>query len=343
MKEFIRRLGNGETFSQDQMLEAMNRIMQGIIPESDIADFLSGLSARGETADEIAGAARVLRSMAETIQAPPGAVDCCGTGGDRNEIYSGGTYNISTAVAIVAAACGVPVAKHGNRSSTSKSGAADVLEHMGVNLNLPKEVLELALERLNFAFLMAPNHHKAMKIVSPIRKKLASKTIFNLLGPLANPAGAKLQLVGVYDRKWLLPIAEALKSLGSERAWVVHGSDGLDEITLTGATYAAIFDGENIATREINPADFGLPQCLPSDLQGGDAAQNAASLRDLLAGKPSAYRDVVLANTAAVLNIHGSVKTLTEGVARAAKAIDSGAAQKTLQGYITFSCTFGDA
>jgi anthranilate phosphoribosyltransferase len=340
MKEFIRRLDNAETFSQNQMLEAMTRIMQGGVQESQIADFLTRLSARGETADEIAGAARVLRSMAETIQAPPGTVDCCGTGGDRNEIYSGGTYNISTAVALVAASCGVPVAKHGNRASTSKSGAADVLEHLGVNLDLPKEALEIALERLNFAFLMAPHHHKAMKTVSPVRKKLGTKTIFNLLGPLANPAGAKFQLVGVYDKKWLLPIAEALKSLGSIRAWIVHGSDGLDEITVTGPTSAAILDNGKIILREIAPADFGLPISAPENLKGGDAAFNAAALRRLLAGEPSAYRDIVLANSSAVLNIHGSAKTLKEGALMAARAIDSRAAEKTLQDYIALSHTF---
>ncbi len=338
MKEFLRILQTGQTLSENQMLAAMTKIMSGNINELEIASFLTGLAERGETADEITGAARVLRAQAKTIKAPPGAVDCCGTGGDNT-----GTYNISTAVALVSAACGVPVAKHGNRAASSKSGAADVLENLGVNLHLSKDALEVALKQINFAFLMAPNHHAAMKHVAPVRKKLGVKTIFNLLGPLSNPAGTKLQLVGVYDKKWILPMAEALKKLGSERAWVVHGSDGLDEITTTASTSVAVLENDNITEREISPDDFGLPVSTPSMLKGGDAAYNARAIRELLAGEKTPYRDIVLANTSAVLNIHGTAKTLTEGAIKAAAAIDEGHASKTLQDYIKFSQQFGDA
>lgn len=338
MKEFLRILQAGQTLSENQMLEAMTKIMDGNIAEIEIASFLTGLAERGETAEEITGAARVLRAKAKTIKAPPDTVDCCGTGGDGT-----GTYNISTAVALVSAACGVPVAKHGNRAASSKSGAADVLEQMGVNLTMPVDALELALKQIHFAFLMAPNHHSAMKHVAPIRKKLGVKTIFNLLGPLSNPAGTKLQLVGVYDKKWLLPVANALQKLGSERAWVVHGSDGLDEITTTGPTFAAILDNGKITGREITPDEFGLIPSKSEALKGGDAVENAKALRQLLNGEKSAYRDIVVANTAAVLCIHGSAKTLLEGAEKAAAAIDAGLAHKTLQDYIKFSLEFGEA
>lgn len=338
MREFLRILQSGETLSENQMLEAMTKIMDGHAAEVEIAAFLTGLAERGETAEEITGAAKVLRAKARTIKAPPGTVDCCGTGGDGT-----GTYNISTAVALVAAACNVPVAKHGNRAASSKSGAADVLENLGVNLTMPTDALELALEDIRFAFLMAPNHHAAMKHVAPIRKKLGVKTIFNLLGPLSNPADTKFQLVGVYDRKWIRPMAEALKNLGSERAWVVHGSDGLDEITTTGPTFAAMLENGKITEREITVDEFGLIPSRPEALKGGDAAVNAHALRRLLNGEKSAYRDIVIANAAAVLCIHGSAKTLHEGAEKSAAAIDDGLAEQTLQNYIKFSQQFGEA
>lgn len=332
MKEYLRILQTGKPLSENEMLAAMTRIMNGIPPETEIASFLTGLAERGETPEEITGAAKVMRLKAETIKAPDDAVDCCGTGGDGT-----GTYNISTAVAIVAASCGVPIAKHGNRAASSKSGTADVLENLGVNLTLSREALELALREFNFAFLMAPNHHKAMKHVAPIRKKLGVKTIFNLLGPLSNPAGAKMQLLGVYDRKWIRPMAGALNKLGTKRAWVVHGSDGLDEITVTGDTYVAVLEKGKVTMKTLSPSDFGLPVSNMEDLKGGDAAHNAKALRQVLSGHKSAYRDIVLANTSAVLNIHGSAKDLKDGVMKAAAAIDSGRALKTLEDYITFS------
>lgn len=307
-------------------------IMSGRQTDEQIISFLTALSKRGETVDDIVAAARVMREIATAISAPDDAVDCCGTGGDGKH-----TLNISTAVAIVSAACGVPVAKHGNRAASSKSGAADVLQALGINLDLPKEKLELALRRFNFCFLMAPHHHSAMKHVANARKTIGTRTIFNLLGPLANPAGTKRQLIGVYDDKWREPIAHALHALGSERAWVVHGSDGMDEITLTGETNVSILYNGHITNAVITPEQLGLPRCKPEDLKGWDAQTNADALTALLNGHPSAYRDIVLANTAAVLNIHGTSTDLKQGILRAVNAIDTGKARDTLNAYITFS------
>lgn len=322
--------------SEEAMIQAMNEIMNGASAPADIARFLVDMNDRGETVDEITGAARVLRSKAATIEAPYDALDCCGTGGDAQGDI-GGTYNISTAVALLAAACGVPVAKHGNRASSSKSGAADVLEALGVNLNLPKEKLEQALKLYNFCFLMAPHHHAAMKHVAPVRKELGRRTIFNLLGPLANPAGTRHQLIGVYDQKWVRPMAETLKKLGTKKAWVVHGSDGLDEITITGPTQIAVLEEGAIKEKTITPEDFGLKPSPIEKLKGGDAQINAAALRALLEKQKGAYRDIVLANTAAVLSIHGDEKDLKKAAAHAAEILDSGAAYQLLKDYINFS------
>jgi anthranilate phosphoribosyltransferase len=333
MNKFLEILRAGQSLTEEQMIEAMTLIMDGRPSNEEKAEFLTLLAQRGETIEEITGAAKALRKQSLQIKAPYGAVDCCGTGGDKT-----GTYNISTAVAIVAAACGVPVAKHGNRSSSSKSGAADVLETIGVNLEMNPKQLEEALRRFHFAFLMGPRHHQAMRHVSVVRKQLGTRTIFNLLGPLANPAGTRLQLLGVYDRKLVVPMAQVLKNLGAKRAWVVHGTDGLDEITLTGPTYVAVLDDEkNIIEKELNPVDFGLPVYAPEKLLGGTPKDNAGALRILLDGQKGAYRDIVLANTSAVLNIHGKVKNLKDGVAMAAQAIDSHLARQTLKDYIIFS------
>lgn len=326
MKQYIKNT----PLTEDEMIAAMTIIMDGRAEESDIETFLTTLASRDETVEEITGAARVLRAKALHIQAPAGAVDCCGTGGDGH-----GTYNISTAVALVAASCGVPMAKHGNRASSSKSGAADVLEALGVNLDAPQDRLEHALKTLNFAFLMAPHHHSAMKHVAAIRKKLGRRTIFNLLGPLANPAGTQYQLMGVYERKQVRPIAETLRNLGTKRAWVVHGADGLDEITVTDQTHAAILhDDGTIEERTLSPSNFGLPQHNMDSLVGGNAQDNAAALMALLKGSPGAYRDIVLANTAGVLCIHGTAPNIKTGVSMAAQALDQGHALSLLNNYI---------
>lgn len=325
---------DGKTpLNEDDMIAAMNRIMEGAVDEEHLSAFLANMAERGETVEELTGAASVMREKATSIKAPYGSVDCCGTGGDKS-----GTYNISTAVAIVAASCGAPVAKHGNRAASSKSGAADVLEVLGVNLDLPKEKLEEALEKIHFAFLMAPNHHQSMKHVAPVRKKLGTRTIFNLLGPLANPAGTRHQLIGVFSKDWVLPMAETLRNLGTKTAWVVHGSDGLDEITVTGPTEVAMLDHEgNITEKKITPEHFGLKTHDLEKLKGGDADENAVALRAVLEGQKCAYRDIVLANTAAVLTIHGTVENIKDGVTRAADSIDNGIALQTLKDYITFS------
>lgn len=334
LKPFLEKLQNGAPLSRGDMVEAVGRIMDGQCGEIEIAAFLMGLSVRGEMPDEIAGAALALRERALTIKAPTGTVDCCGTGGDHS-----GSYNISTAVALVAAACGVPVAKHGNRASTSKSGAADVLEALGVSLDVPTAKLEDALRTLGFAFLMAPRHHQAMKHVVAVRKALGVRTLFNLLGPLANPAGTKRQLMGVYDRKRVLPIAQTLQQLGSEAAWVVHGSDGLDEITVTGETYYARLENGQITEGVLTPEDFGLPRSAAESLRGGDSRTNAAAMLAMLEGQKGAYRDIVIANTAAVLAVAGTFShdTLKDAAQAAAAAIDSGKALGVLNAYKDFT------
>lgn len=332
MKEILKKIRNGETLSESEMIDAMRTIMSGEAEDTQIAAFLMGLSQRGETIDEICGAARVIREKSTKVTAPENAIDCCGTGGDHH-----GTYNISTAVAIVSAACGTPIAKHGNRASSSKSGAADVLEALGVNLNCSTRKLEEALRRYNFAFLMAPNHHSAMKHVANVRKSIGIRTLFNMIGPLANPAQTKSQLIGVYSQNLLLPIAQTLQRLGTQNAWVVHGADGLDEISISGKTFIAILKDNTITEKTISPDDFGLPTHPLESIKGGTASENATALQNLLNGEKNAYRDIVLANTSAVLNIAGITSSLPEGVTIAAKAIDNGIARETLKNYISFT------
>lgn len=329
LKNSINKISQGSVLSENEMELVMSEIMSGEADSVQIAAFLTGLAERGEAISEITGAAKILRQMAASIHSPEDALDCCGTGGDGI-----GTYNISTAVALVAAACGVPVAKHGNRAASSKSGAADVLEHLGVNLDAPQNKLESALAELNFCFLMALKHHQAMRHVVPIRKSLGFRTIFNLLGPLANPAGTKLQLIGVYDKKWLYPLAETLKNLGTTSAWIVHGRDGLDEITTTDKTDVVILKNGAITEKTLSPEDFGVSLADPKELKGGDAVMNAAALMEILNGTKNAYRDIVLVNTSAVLNIHGTANDLQSGAQMAAHALDNGAALAVLEKYI---------
>lgn len=323
------KVTSGAVLSRDEMREAISFMMDGHAEFENLKIFLEALSERGETPEEIIGAAQVLRARATSVQAPEGAVDCCGTGGD-----GAGTYNISTAVALVCAAAGVSVAKHGNRAASSKSGAADVLQALGVNLDAPIGQLEGALNELGFAFLMAPNHHGAMRHVGPARKALGKRTIFNLLGPLANPAGTRYQLIGVFDQKWCVPMAEALKELGTKAAWIVHGSDKLDEITVTGSTHiASLKDGE-ITEFTVSPEDFGLSVHGAGALTGGNPETNAKALFAILEGDKNAYRDIVLANAAAVLHVRGVEEDLKTAAQKAVHAIDSGAAKSILERYI---------
>jgi len=286
---------------------------------------LMGLRVRGETVDEITGGAKAMRARALTMDAPEGAIDTCGTGGDAK-----GTFNVSTGAALVSAACGVPVAKHGNRALSSKSGSADVLIALGVNIEADMELVHEALWQADIGFLMAPRHHGAMRHVAPTRVELGTRTIFNLLGPLSNPAGAKRQIIGVFDQAWANPMAEVLRNLGSERVWVVHGSDGIDELTTTGpSTVVELKDGE-LNSFEVTPEEAGLARVGLEDLKGGDGEANAGVMAEMLDGAKGPIRDIVLLNTAAALIVAGQVENLKDGVAEGAKTIDSGAARATL-------------
>jgi anthranilate phosphoribosyltransferase len=325
LKPFLALVAAGKALSEAEAEQAFEIIMSGHATPAQIGALLMGLRLRGETVDEITGAARIMRAKALTIEAPPGAIDTCGTGGDAS-----GTYNVSTAAAIVAAACGVAVAKHGNRALSSKCGSADVLAALGVEIEADLSLVKRALWEVNIGFLMAPRHHSAMRHVMAARQELGTRTVFNLLGPLSNPAGARRQLVGVFAREWIVPLAQVLGRLGAEKAWVVHGSDGLDELTTTGVSYVAELDGERVSTFEVTPEDAGLPRAEVADLTGGEAEVNAAAMRALLDGETGPYRDIVLLNTAAALVVAGAARGLEDGAARGRAAIDSGAARATL-------------
>lgn len=323
----------GRSLNRKEMAAAMDIIMQGGIGDDELEQFLTALSERGETVEELAGAAEILRSKVKTITAPPHAIDCCGTGGDDL-----GTYNISTACAFVIAACGIPIAKHGNRAASSRSGAADVLEAMGINLDLPVTALEQALREFNFCFLMAPRHHQAMAHVRSVRQKMKTRTIFNLLGPLANPAGTKRQLIGVFHKKWVIPLARTLKTLGTERAWVVHGADGLDEVSISGPTFAALLDNRGVITEhELSPQSFGLAPSPIGAIKGGDAKANADALLSLLNGRQGAYYDIVIANAALAITLYENDTEPEAAAAKAAQAIDSGKALRVFEHYKEFS------
>ncbi len=326
MKEVLGRLAAGHSMSEAQAEEVFDVIMSGDATPAQIGGLLMALRVRGETVEEITGAARVMRAKALQVDAPPGAIDTCGTGGDGS-----GTYNISTAAAFVVAACGVPVAKHGNRALSSKSGSADVLGALGVKVDADMVLVRECLWAINLGFLMAPRHHNAMRHVGPARVELGTRTIFNLLGPLANPAGTRLQVMGVFTDRWAQPLAEVLGRLGAERAWVVHGSDGLDELTTTGPSLVAEWRDGKVTTFEVTPEAAGLPRDRPEDLKGGDAAVNATALTALLDGAPGAYRDIVLLNAAAALVVAGKAADLKAGVRAAADAVDSRRAQAVLQ------------
>ena len=324
-KGLIAQVADGTSLSRAQAEEAFEIIMSGDATPSQMGAFLMALRVRGETVEEITGAATVMRAKALSVAAPAGAIDTCGTGGDAS-----GTYNISTGAALVVAACGVPVAKHGNRALSSKSGSADVLAALGVNIEAEMARVEQSMTEANIGFLMAPRHHAAMRHVGPTRVELGTRTIFNLLGPLSNPAGAKRQLIGVFHHQWTGPLAEVLGQLGTERAWVVHGSDGLDEITTTGASYVAELKDGKVTAFEVTPEDAGLARADPADLKGGDAETNARAITDLLAGAEGPYRDIVLLNAAAALVVADKAEHLTAGVGLAAEAIASGKAKDTL-------------
>jgi anthranilate phosphoribosyltransferase len=331
-KSLIAYVADGKPLSQAAAEQAFEIIMSGDATPSQMGAFLMALRVRGETVDEIAGAAKVMRAKVLSVKAPKGAIDTCGTGGDAR-----GTYNISTGAALVVAACGVPVAKHGNRALSSQSGSADVLAALGVDIDAEMSLVEKSLNEVGIGFLMAPRHHAAMRHVGPTRVELGTRTIFNLLGPLSNPAGTTRQLIGVFQRQWTEPMAKVLGQLGSERAWVVHGSDGLDEITTTGASYVSELKDGKVSSFEVTPEDAGLARTDPANLKGGDPATNAAAITDMLNGQEGPYRDIVLLNAAAALVVAGKADDLKSGVVQAAEAIASGKARETLEHLIRIS------
>lgn len=325
MKAVLAELATGAALTVERSEQAFDIVMSGDATPAQIGAFLMALRVRGETVDEITGAVRVMRAKAAKIVAPDDAIDVVGTGGDAS-----GTFNISTAAALVVAACGVPVAKHGNRALSSKSGAADVLAALGVNLDADFALIERSIREAGIGFMLAPRHHGAMRTVAGPRVELGTRTIFNLLGPLANPAGVKRQFTGTFARAWIEPMARVLGNLGCERAWVVHGADGLDELTTTGASAVAELRDGAVRIFEVTPEDAGLDRARPDDLKGGDGETNAAAMRALLGGERGPLRDVVAYNAAAGLIVADRVADLRAGVAMALAAIDSGGARATL-------------
>jgi len=325
LKALMQKVAAGASFSEDEIRDAFELMMSGVATPAQMAAFLMGLRVRGETLAEITGACQLMRAKMLPVEAPPDAVDIVGTGGDGHN-----TYNVSTCAAIVAAGAGIPIAKHGNRAVSSLSGASDVLTALGVKIDIPPIVITRSIATAGVGFMWAPLHHPAMKSWAPARAELGVRTLLNLLGPLANPAGLKRQVVGVYSPEWTVPIAEALKNLGSVHAWVVHGSDGLDEITTTGPTRVAELKDATITEFEVTPEDVDLPRATLAHLKGGDATVNAAAIRDVLRGEPGPFRDIVLMNAGAALIVGGRAADLPDGVARAAHAIDTGAAAQAL-------------
>jgi anthranilate phosphoribosyltransferase len=325
LKGLIGKVATGAALSRGEAEAAFDVMMSGDATPAQMGGFLMALRVRGETVEEITGAATVMRAKMTTIARPEGAIDICGTGGDGS-----GSYNISTASQFVVAGCGVPVAKHGNRAASSKSGASDVLEALGVNIEADFTLVERALVEAGTCFLMAQRHHSAMRHVGPARVELGTRTIFNLLGPLSNPAKVKRQLIGVFAPQWVEPLAEVLRDLGHERAWVVHGAGGMDEVSTLGPTRVAELNDGRITTFEVSPEDAGLPTATMDKLVGGDRDHNAAALRGLLQGTPSAYRDIVVLGSAAALIVAGKADDLKAGAEMAADSIDSGRALEAL-------------
>ena len=313
--------------SREQAESAFTAIMDGDATPAQVGGFLMALRTRGETVAEYAAAASVMRAKCLRVRAPEGAIDIVGTGGDGV-----GTLNISTAAAFVVAGCGVPVAKHGNRNLSSRSGAADALTELGINVMVGPEIVERALAREGIGFMMAPMHHPATRHVMPARQELGTRTIFNILGPLTNPAAVRRQLTGAYARAVIRPMAETLNELGSDRAWVVHGADGTDEVSIVGETFVAELVDGRVVEFSVHPEDAGLPAHPLSSIIGGTPAENGRAMRSLFAGEPSAYRDAVLLNAAAALVIAERAADLTDGVARAAESLDSGAARARADG-----------
>lgn len=316
--------------AEDEAEAAFGAMLDGCIPDDEIARFLIELSDRGETAAEIAGAARAMRARLIPISAPANAIDVCGTGGDGHH-----TLNVSTAVSLVVAACGVPVAKHGNRAASSKAGAADTLEALGLNLNRAGETAEATLSDIGICFLFAARHHPAMGRIMPIRRAIGRRTIFNLMGPLANPAGVRRQLIGIARPAYVPIYADALARLGSDHSMIISGDEGLDELSLAGGNEIAVVRPEGYIMQRVSAADAGLPSSPVEAIRGGDPAHNAEALRRLLLGEEGAYRDAVLLNAAGALIVAGEVADWRSGVEEAAEAIDKGLAKALLDCWIS--------
>jgi len=331
-KSIIGKVATGAALTREEAASAFDSMMSGEATPSQMGGLLMALRVRGETVEEITGAVSAMRGKMLRVMAPADAVDIVGTGGDGS-----GSVNVSTCASFIVAGAGVPVAKHGNRALSSRSGAADVLASLGVKIDLKPEEVGRCVREAGIGFMFAPAHHPAMKNVGPTRVELATRTIFNLLGPLSNPAGVKRQMVGVFSRQWVQPLAQVLRNLGSDSVWVVHGSDGLDEITLTGPTFVAALEKGEIRSFEVTPDEAGLPRCGSDGLRGGDADANAVALQSVLDGMPSPYRDVALLNAAAALIVAGRARTLKEGVEIGQKSLDSGAAAARLKHLVAVS------
>jgi anthranilate phosphoribosyltransferase len=343
IKEAIGKIAAMQHLTREEARAVMRQLLSGAVPDEEIVAFLAALRDKGEQADELVGFAEEMRAHAtetlraagvrlENISRQEPLLDTCGTGGDGR-----GTFNISTAAALVAAAAGVRVAKHGNRSISSRCGSADVLEALGVAIDLPLEQIPAGLEEVGMVFLFAPRLHLAMKYVMNARRALKTKSVFNLLGPLTNPLAATVQLVGVFDAARTEMMARTLLAVGTRRAYVVAGSDGIDEITTTGPTRLSSTTGHGVETRDVQPEEFGLPRASIEHLHGGDAAANARLLLGVLEGERGPYRDVVLANAAAAFTLAGKAQNFAEGAERAAEALDSGAARAKLQALVEFT------
>jgi len=331
LKSFIAKAAAGEALNRDEARQAFNVMMSGDATPSQIGGLLMALRVRGESVDEIYGAVSVMREKMLPVKAPADAIDIVGTGGDAS-----GTYNVSTAAAFIVAGAGVKVAKHGNRALSSKSGAADSLAALGVSLELDPRGISACIEQAGVGFMFAPAHHSAMRHVGPSRVELGTRTIFNLLGPLSNPAGVKRQLLGVFSPQWLMPLAHVLRDLGSETVWVVHG-DGLDEMTTTGVTRVVALENGEIREFETTPEELGLARVPLDLLKGGDGVANAAALKRVLEGEKNAYRDIAMLNAAGGLVIAGKAADLRDGLALAARSIDDGAALGTLETLVRVS------
>ncbi|RPF90769.1 MAG: anthranilate phosphoribosyltransferase [Rhizobiales bacterium TMED168] len=330
--KILSKIHQKEGLSNQDSYFSFNYILEGKANERQIEKFLLGLRNRGEKIEEIIAATRVMREKSLKVSAPNSAIDTCGTGGSGS-----GKYNVSTAASLVAAGAGSIIAKHGNRSLSSKSGSSQVLEELGVKLDIEPKKITKCMERANIGFMFAPNHHPAMKYVGPVRQKLGVRTIFNILGPLSNPANVKKQLIGVFDKKWLKPMAETLKNLGSQRALLVNGSDGFDELTTTGISNVTELNEGNIVSYKINPKDLGLKLSKTNDLIGGDPKQNAKKIILLLEGERGPYRDIVLLNSAAALYVDNKVRNFLDGISVSKNSIDNGNAKNALKNLVQVS------